>query len=581
MYNRPAADFNIVFRLFAPIILLLLLSSSALVAQNQGQSRDGDLLPDIDPQEIEIRGKYQPSFAGLRRQPILGFDPEPRVYQIDPNRQPFMESGEDIMADLPVSQLDRPSPPSIKLMKLPDESRGLIRAALGHYLSPRFNGYGWTSVTGQSYVYGNINHHSTDGHLDVQPSSFRFLDGSATYVNRIDRDRELQLKASGLSNFNHVFPADTSGGQFPDVTPRKKYSGFGIQGRFLERTTRFDGWNAEAGYNFFGVDFDAGPATDESSEHVFNSSVSRQWTGSHQHEIFGARLATDIGLYQPVSGRNGNWSTLEGRLYYDRLFGYSTRIKATLGVNYVSNMLYDSKFFATPWLSVKHWINDALRLKFTGGMDVGSPGLRDHHQRNRLLRGNNVIAQSYNWLGTVQGEWHMIEGAVFRAGVKYQQSQHHPFYKRNYYPQSDVLNWYQINFAENATIWQPYAGFSYDLNPLKWRFDSKIYLNSTDISGYSSIPFEEDFGAEVSATYRFLEQVQLAGKLNVLGPRFDPDHNDDLNTAFLVGFSGKVNLSANWSTFLEVENLLNQDYEVWDGYQERDLEIYIGINYSF
>lgn len=580
MYYKPQVDHYLLLKILFAIVLLLVLGNTSLLAQNQDQPQDEDLLPDIDPQEIEIRGEYQPSFAGLRRQPILGFDPEPRVYQIDSNREPFMESGEDIMADLPVSELDRPSPPSIKLMELPEKTKGLVKGALGHYLSPRANVYGFSPVTEQGYIFGDINYHSTDGHLDNQPSSFRFFDGTATYLQRKNDDTQLQLQASGLSSFNYAFPADTAGGQFPPLTPRKKYSGFGLQGKFLERTNSFDGWNAEAGYDFFSVDFDADTLSEESGEHVFNASVSRQWTGNHQHEIFGARLASEYGIFRPGSGVNENRATIDGEIYYGRLFGYSTRINASVGVNYVSNMLYDDKFFATPKLSIKHWLSDALRIQVIGGMDMSTSDLEDHHKKNRLLRVNNIIAQSYNWMGTAQVEWHIVEGAVLRGGVEYRHIQHYSYYNRNYYQQTNVLNWYQNDFADNATIWQPYAGFSYDLNPLNWRFDSKVYLNSTNITGFESIPFEEKFGAEASATYSFLDRVQLSGKLNVLGPRYDPNHSDDLDMAFLVGFNGNVQLAPQWSTFLEVKNLLNQKYEIWEGYQERDLEIYIGINYS-
>ena len=49
----------------------------------------GSLLPDIDPQDIEIRGEFSARFPGIMRQPILGFSPRPRVFQIDPNRMPF------------------------------------------------------------------------------------------------------------------------------------------------------------------------------------------------------------------------------------------------------------------------------------------------------------------------------------------------------------------------------------------------------------------------------------------------------------------------------------------------------------
>src|SRR6056297_3363852 len=97
-------------------IVAVVISVNPLQAQDQ-QSDENSMLPEIDPQDIEIRSQFKARFPGLRRQPILGFDPTPRVYQIDPNRQPFMETQEQVVANLPVSELSRPNPPAYNPMR--------------------------------------------------------------------------------------------------------------------------------------------------------------------------------------------------------------------------------------------------------------------------------------------------------------------------------------------------------------------------------------------------------------------------------------------------------------------------------
>lgn len=581
MYQRLTA-YNIKLKLFlVPAVLLCIFITLPASAQEEGQT-DEDLLPDIDPQEIEIRGEYRPSFPGLRRQPILGFEPEPSVYQIDPKRQPYMESGEDIMADLPVSELDRPSPPAIKMMNLPEQNRGYTEVGIGRYLSPRASTYLWTPVNKKGYLYGDIEHFSTDGHLDSQPSSFRFLDGSATYVHRNNKDRRWMLTASGLSSFNHVFPVDTAGSFYPDVTPGKAYKGFEVQSRFLERSSNFDGWELDAGYRYYEVDFEADSLSDQSREHVLNASLSRQWSGTHQHEVYGARVATEMSAYERSSARNDNWYTITGELYYDRLFGYSTRLNATLGINYAVNSLFDDKLYVTPHLIMKHWVNENIRLKVDAGMDVYTTTLKEHHEKNRLLKVNNFIAQSYLWFGTAQGEWHIMEQAVLRAGFTYKRIQDYFYYERlNHDTRQSMLLWYQ-NDVDDATIRKPFVGLSIDLIPESWWIDSKVYYNSTSLENdYDTIPFEEDFGAKVSTTYQITDQLNISGRLNVLGPRFDADSNDKLDTVALLGAGVDYSLSPRWSAFLDADNILNQEYEIWQGYQERDLEVFVGVTYNF
>src|SRR5690625_5658855 len=95
--------------------LLLLMSGGWLLSENvlaqQTQDSQGSLLPEIDPQDIEIRSQYSARFPGLRRQPILGFRPGSRVFQTDPDRIPFLEDLEEIAAQLPVGELSRPDAP--------------------------------------------------------------------------------------------------------------------------------------------------------------------------------------------------------------------------------------------------------------------------------------------------------------------------------------------------------------------------------------------------------------------------------------------------------------------------------------
>ncbi len=85
------------FLSFAFALVVIFLAVNPVAAQDQ-QERESSLLPEIDPQDIEIRSQFKARFPGLRRQPILGFDPTPRVYQIDSDRTPFMETQEQVVA---------------------------------------------------------------------------------------------------------------------------------------------------------------------------------------------------------------------------------------------------------------------------------------------------------------------------------------------------------------------------------------------------------------------------------------------------------------------------------------------------
>ena len=553
--------------------------TSLLYAQNQQQAED--LLPDINPQEIEIRGEFRPSFPGLRRQPILGFDPKPRVYQIDPNREPFMESGEDIMADLPVSELDRPEPPSIKLMKFPKDHRAYVRGSLGHNVSPRMEFYGYAPLNSSSLVLGSLDHWSTGGHLNNQPSSFRFFNGRLGYRNRLSNERQFSLDVTGLSDFNHVFSADPSGTRLIDQTPRKVYQGVEVNSSFTTRTTSFDGWQWDLNYHYYGIDFQADTLSDEALEHVFSSRLKWQKAGPRQHEVYGAYLDLEMGAYEPNLQQSDNWYTVGGNFYYNRLFNGTTRINAEAGIYYVDNTLYKGRFYIAPMLEVVHNVNEQFRVRFDASGEVNHRSMKEHHEENRFLKLNNILAHSYELSGTLQWEWLIQQGLTARAGVTYLRGSHYNYYNRRTEPVSQVLTWYQ-NWFDDATIWQPYLAASYDFIPDQFWADLKFYYNGHSLEAFEKIPYKEQYGAEIYSAYRFSESLLLSGWLNMLGPRFNPVGGaDDLNATVILGAKAEVFINPKFTAFMEGHNLLNQNYKIWSGYEERPIERYIGLSYRF
>lgn len=118
--------------IFRPSLLfaLIVITSAAALAQSGGTNPQNTLLPEINPQDIEIRSEFRARFPGLRRQPILGFNPKPRVFQIDPNRMPFMESREQAVASIAITQLDRPEPPARSVLPTPSRTNVYLKVAL-------------------------------------------------------------------------------------------------------------------------------------------------------------------------------------------------------------------------------------------------------------------------------------------------------------------------------------------------------------------------------------------------------------------------------------------------------------------
>ena len=114
------------------ITLLIWLMSADILAQGVQNT----LLPEINPQDIEIRSEFKANFPGLRRQPILGFTPRPRVFQIDPTRMPFLESREAAVSEISVTALDRPQEPDKIVWSTPRRPKMTSQFGMGWFVSP-------------------------------------------------------------------------------------------------------------------------------------------------------------------------------------------------------------------------------------------------------------------------------------------------------------------------------------------------------------------------------------------------------------------------------------------------------------
>ncbi|HBD42772.1 MAG TPA: hypothetical protein DC011_03605, partial [Bacteroidetes bacterium] len=109
-------------------------SGSGSGSESRGES---SLLPEINPQDIEIRSEYKAQFPGVRRQPILGFKPRARVFQLDPNRMPYMESVDEVIMNLPIGTLSRPDAPPYSAWNPPDPETLLLTASTSSAITPR------------------------------------------------------------------------------------------------------------------------------------------------------------------------------------------------------------------------------------------------------------------------------------------------------------------------------------------------------------------------------------------------------------------------------------------------------------
>ena len=161
------------------IALLIWLMSADILAQGVQNT----LLPEINPQDIEIRSEFKANFPGLRRQPILGFTPRPRVFQIDPNRMPFLESREAAVSEISVTALDRPQEPDKIVWETPRRPKVTSQLGVGWFVSPEFR-VNYYSLTEDGLLGLGTILDSSSGHL-YDASGYRNLEVNMDYSKKL------------------------------------------------------------------------------------------------------------------------------------------------------------------------------------------------------------------------------------------------------------------------------------------------------------------------------------------------------------------------------------------------------------
>jgi hypothetical protein len=113
----------------------------------------------------------------------------------------------------------------------------------------------------------------------------------------------------------------------------------------------------------------------------------------------------------------------------------------------------------------------------------------------------------------------------------------------------------------------------------KFWFDGILYAQRPELKRGGDIPFEERLGAEGVFSVKPLDQVTISSWMQYVGERKDGGSPNSQNVEGYLLVNGGVDYKFNekFGVYLKVLNILGQNYEVWQGYEERPFQIFGGI----
>lgn len=577
------------FTYLLPLLMFAVLAAPAHAQQEQGRNT---LLPEIDPQDIEIRSQFRARFPGLIRQPILGFDPNPRVFQIDPNRMPFMESRDDVVASLPVSELSRPAPPDYVPMSYSSPIGLYARTGFGSYTSPEAQFWGLYKPGNQNYVGADLTFSSAlDDHLDRRSSTFGDLAANLEYGTKLGPRTQLNVYGGARSDYNYSagFPPAGSDADYG----RRSLTGFNLGAELRSMRNGVTGWQARADFRYNGMKLKEGGATQEGQEGIYEIGGRYQWAGSRPRETWQVKAGVRGGVYtEEVGDETTGWNTLHGAAVYDRLFNYNTRVTAEAGVYFVSNTV-ESAVLAGPRLSLKHWISEGLTLQVQG---EAAPGMYSREQlfdRNRFVQIEQELAHSYDLQGSAEISFSFFDESRIYGGVSYRYGDNNPIFAYEGATSSaaaagDPPAEYRV-YYDDVTVARVFGGISHALVAETIWFHAEGYLQAprlADNVAYHDgdrVPFMETWGLNGSISFRPIDAITVEGWADLLGGRQANSVRTldaELDPIFLLGAQADVEIGDRFGVYAKIVNLLSQEYRMWYSYPERPLQVFGGVTFK-
>jgi len=156
-------------------------------------SSDTTALPNIAPQEVEIRGQLETRFPRLQRQPLVGFNPPPRVPILSSDRRPLIGEYRQDTADLPGSPLRRPDM-APRSFHAGTPLLGQVEALSGRYFDRQARVRVQAPLSSLTQLSGRLSYRGSEGHTPTDA-----LPDAASARDDLEASAGLRFQGQGLS----------------------------------------------------------------------------------------------------------------------------------------------------------------------------------------------------------------------------------------------------------------------------------------------------------------------------------------------------------------------------------------------
>ncbi|MGM0587520.1 MAG: hypothetical protein ACQETE_03815 [Bacteroidota bacterium] len=559
------------------LVGIILLISSPVWAQQNEQSGQNSLLPEIDPQDIEIRGEFTARFPGLRRQPILGFNPTPRVYQIDPNRMPFMESGDQIIANLPVSELARPAAPDSNWYELPKRHKAWAYGGYGMLGTAELRGLFNSRNQSDAWI-GDVAYTQTEGHLSDDQSAYRLAGVTLGKEWIKPKGKRLALLVDGLYDQHDLFNYSASSSNSTSDWVSGEVS---LRGSQLTSAVDESNWYTDIRWTQHQQNDLNATFTEQSVQ--ANVGYQRNAAAKSMNTVWGwgVRGSGIHHLTDDDQSETNYYGLLS--LNYKRLVDYNLQFDSQITAGYGSDQVTGGHIIVLPELNVTYWFSDQSRLRAFVNSEIEQAGIFEQRQDNRFLGMHSRAAQEIVYRGGGTYNWDITTTFSVEAGAAYSRWLNKRYYVvgmpggSGFAGGSTLSTDYYRAAYEDAQSLQFWSSATFKLTKLWTWATVKAYYNDHKLNSGGPIPYLEDWGVDITTTIRPHPKFRLELWSNLQGERLDAVTGNKMDGFLLAGARAEYYVSDQVGFYIKGQNLMDQQYNRWYGYPERSLTILGGV----
>lgn len=579
-----------------PALRLILIGGLLFVPVGQvlAQVEPDPVLPNLAPREVEIRGQLVIQFPALERQPLIGFNPPPRIPVVPSDRRPIIEDYKQNRADLPQSSVARPSPPGA-LLPGAEFLRGELEAAGGSYFDRLVRARFATDVAENLTGIVRLDYFGTDGSLvgiadnQERRNPFDTFDGSAG-LNYRTHDVHVRGSVSGFTDSYTVFGLRSPLDSLASDSPARKVSGASLDLAFATNTSRR--FHSETD-----ILLETGAARSDNAPDSL--SLPRDVKSEKRFDLSSENTIRfgDVGVVASLSGglegianEDGIASTKvnESIAYYNSGISVQrnfARANARLGVNVIGSSIDTDTsttagkhrlVYLSPIVDLNAHLTNGLTVFLRNRPEVHANSVAESFTRSPYLTSLPMLEPTLFIIQADAGVNLGFDPIQLSLSAGYDQSPNFQFFA----PASiGSLSGYLTPAYDKGTVFRATVTADVDITGALHGSVSATYRDGRLPDLDADIPYFADFVGHASLGYRFLDHralFQLDGRY--VGERFrDVDNVDTIDPTLALDVTALFNVTPSIGLTLRGRNLLGDNLEFWDGFPQVGRQFLVGF----